>query len=272
MTPSASVSLDSLDLTISERVVGLCMWAPGVAWLTSMLSTLMVVQRFVPPERVDWLTRVYSYGQVRAALAQVQTSVHPEVDPNTVYMFAQNHVNMLDHCVSYHVTPHFKQGVELASHFDIPFYGWFMKQRGTIPVDREAPPKQALKQLTEGIRREVARGHSLLVFPEGTRTRDGRVGSFQTGLFRIAHKLELPIVPVAVTGMFEVMRKGAPYIHPGREVTVHVERPIETRGIPKSAIAELTHEVRRVIAARVDAYYENRTPPAGALSPSSERT
>jgi 1-acyl-sn-glycerol-3-phosphate acyltransferase len=170
-----------------------------------------------------------------------------------VYMFAQNHVNLIDHCTVYDGTPHFKQGIELASHFELPFYGWFMKQRGTIPVYRDRRDGQ--ERLLQSVRSEVARGHSILAFPEGTRTRNGRVGRFKSGLLRIAHALELPIVPVAVTGMFEVMRKGEPYIHPGLRVTVYLERPVETRGVPVSELPKLIEDVQRTVARRVDDFY-----------------
>jgi len=163
---------------------------------------------------------------------------------------------MLDHCTVYAATPHFKQGVELASHFEVPFYGWFMRQRGTVPVYRDRPLQEAQRSLTDGVRSEVAKGHSILVFPEGTRTRNGRVGPFRNGLFRIAHDLELPIVPVSVVGMFEVMRKGEPYVHPGRRVTVYLDQPVETRGVPKHDLPQLVQQVHRTIAGRVDAFYD----------------
>ncbi|HEY6878352.1 MAG TPA: lysophospholipid acyltransferase family protein [Polyangiales bacterium] len=236
-----------------KKAVGLATWAPGLSFLTTMMSTLMVVQRFVPSDRIEWLTRVYTRGQLHAIGTRVNYVVHPEIDPERVYMFAQNHVNMVDHCTVYDGTPHFKQGIELASHFETPFYGWFMKQRGTIPVYRDKRDAQA--RLLESVRSEVERGHSILAFPEGTRTRTGRVGKFKSGLFRIAHALELPIVPVAVTGMFEVMRTGEPYIHPGLRVTVYLDRPVETRGTPVSELPRLIESVRQTIVNRVDNYY-----------------
>ena len=58
---------------------------------------------------------------------RLRHEVHPDVDPARPYMFVQNHVNLLDHCTVYNATPHFKQGVELAKHFEIPVYGWFMR-------------------------------------------------------------------------------------------------------------------------------------------------
>jgi hypothetical protein len=126
-----------------QKLVGLSMWAPGVAWLTTVMGTLMVAQRFFPPDEIEWLTRIYTRGQLRVLGTRVEYVVHPDVDPKRQYMFVQNHVNMIDHCTVYAATPHFKQGVELASHFDVPFYGWFMRQRGTVAVYRDRPLREA---------------------------------------------------------------------------------------------------------------------------------
>jgi 1-acyl-sn-glycerol-3-phosphate acyltransferase len=247
-----------------QRAVGLAMWVPGAAWITSLMGTLMLAQRFFTADQVDWLTRIYTRGQIAVLGTRLKYVVHPEIDPKRPYVFVQNHVNMLDHCTVYNATPHFKQGVELASHFEIPVYGWFMRQRGTIPVFRDGSLRDGYTKLMESMRAEVQKGHSILIFPEGTRTKDGRVAPFKSGLLRIAHSLELPIVPVAVTGMYEVMRKGEPYIHPGRRVTVYVERPIESSSYAKHELPQLIEQVRRTISDRVDTYYAQAGQPRSA--------
>ncbi len=241
-----------------QKLIGTCMWAPGLAWLTTGMGTLMLAQRLLPSDRIERFTRIYTRGQILAAGSCLRYEVHPEVDPSTVYMFAQNHVNLLDHCTMYNATPHFKQGVELAAHFKLPVYGWFMKQRGTIPVHREKGSREMLTIMERRMREEVARGHSLLVFPEGTRTTDGRVGPFRPGVLKLGYRMGLPIVPVAVTGMFEVLRKGEPFIVPGGRVTVYVERPIETKDVSEAQFPALVERVRDIIASRVDDYYRQR--------------
>ena len=74
-------------------------------------------------------------------------------------------------------------------------------------------------------------------------------------MFYIARDLGLPIAPVSVTGMYRVMRKGSWLIRPGYDVTVYIDAPIETKGIPDRGIPELAERVRSVIAGRVDAYW-----------------
>ena len=248
--------------TVGERAVSVALWTAGVCWLVPMMGAMMATAAVVPPDRTQWLSRLYCRGQVALTGARWRAVVDPAVRPEQPYLFACNHVNLLDHVTMYNATPHFKQGLELASHFRIPVYGWFMRQRGTIPVRSRKDGGQA-DELRDHFRREVALGHSILAFPEGTRTRDGRVGPFRRGMFYIARDLQLPIVPVAVTGMFEILRAGSAIFRPGREVTVWCDRPIDPSGIPDDGIEALAERVRGVIAARVDAHLA--AAPAGRL-------
>ncbi|MDW8363928.1 MAG: lysophospholipid acyltransferase family protein, partial [Myxococcales bacterium] len=230
MNETARVSSPAIAATWAECVVSAALWAAGVSFLVPTLSTLMLLQLVVPADRLEWLNRFYCWGQIALTGSRWKAVVDPAVDPRRPYIFCQNHTNHFDHCVGYRATPHFKQGLERIDHFRYPFYGWFMRQRGTIPVD----PRRR-----EAFRRELDRGHSILAFPEGTRTRDGRVGPFRLGVFRVARDLGVPVVPMAVTGMYAVMRADSWIIRPGHEVTVWVDAPIETRDVPVEAVREL---------------------------------
>jgi 1-acyl-sn-glycerol-3-phosphate acyltransferase len=99
----------------------------------------------------------------------------------------------------------------------------------------------------------------LLVFPEGTRTLDGHLGPLQAGLFRIVAQLGAPIVPVTVTGMYRVMRKGSLLIRPGHAVTVYCDAPIETAGLGRKDVPALVELVRCAIQTRLDAYWRENT-------------
>ncbi len=234
-------------------MVSVVLWTVGLCWMIPVMSTMMALALVVPPRRTEWLSRLYCWGQVRATGARWRAEVHPDVDPAVPYVFACNHVNLLDHVTMYNSTPHFKQGVELASHFSIPVYGWFMRQRGTIPVDKDPGSKDRLR---EAVRAEVGRGHSILVFPEGTRTRDGRVGPFKQGFFRIARDLGLSVIPVTVTGMFEILRAGSNVFRPGSEVVVRCGAPVALAGLSDEALDERIAAIRAEIAGHVDRHLE----------------
>jgi 1-acyl-sn-glycerol-3-phosphate acyltransferase len=250
------------DTALDVALSGL-LWGAGLAWLLPMMGLQMGLYTLLPPRRLQWLERLYTRGQLALTGSRWRAVVDPAIDPSRAYVFFQNHVNHLDHCSLYCATPHFKQGVELAEHFAYPVYGSYMKRRGTIPVSRG--DARQLRVLLERMRQELQAGHSLLVFPEGTRTLTGHLGDFQPGLFRIAQRLAAPIVPVTVTGMYRVMRKGSYLIRPGYDVTVYCDAPIETAGLTRKDVPGLIQRVRAVMQARLDAYFRQELPQRGWL-------
>ncbi len=238
---------------VKDYALSAGLWTLGVAWLAPMMALQMALYRARPPERLQWLERLYTRGQILLTGSRWRAVVDPRVDPSRPYAFFQNHVNHLDHCSLYAATPHFKQGVELEDHFRYPIYGAYMRSRGTIPVSTRGLAE--LRELSRRMREEIERGHSLLVFPEGTRTLTGHLGALQPGVFRIVHQLGVPIVPVTVTGMYRVMRKGSYLIRPGYDVTVYCDAPIETKGLTRKDLPALMARVRGVMEARLDAYW-----------------
>ena len=136
--------------------------------------------------------------RTRTTWSSWRSVVHPAVSEDEQYIFAQNHINHFDFVSMYPATRHYKQGLELETHFRYPVYGPFMESRGTIPVPAER--SERLPAIKKHIASEVAAGRSILAFPEGTRTLNGRVGDFRKGVFVIARDLGLKVAPTAVTG------------------------------------------------------------------------
>jgi 1-acyl-sn-glycerol-3-phosphate acyltransferase len=242
--------------TLRDHALSAATWAVSLPLFTAVVPTMAVACATLGVDRTMPLQRWYAGLQLKLTGCSWRAVVSPKVDPKRAYMFAHNHTNAYDFILMHNATPHYKQGLELESHFKIPVYGWFMKARGGIPVkpgkDGQSPAVMAHMQ------REIDAGHCILVFPEGHRTLDGRVGPFRKGTFFIARDLGLPICPVAVTGAFDLMRKGSFVLRPGHELTVYVDDPIETKGLPDSAIPELAEHVRSIVAERVDGYWREK--------------
>lgn len=225
-------------------------WGVGAGWLAGMTGLMNVLHKTVGPERIEPVSRLFCRGMVATTGARWKAYVDPAVKDDEVYVFAQNHINHFDFVSMYPATPHFKQGLELETHFKYPIYGPYMRDRGTIPV--QAKREGRLDDLRPKIKAEVERGHSILAFPEGTRTLDGRVGAFRRGVFVIARDLGLKVVPTAVTGMYDIMRKGSLIIRPRRTVKVFCDAPVDFAGVSDADLAAKIEEVRGAIARRVD--------------------
>ncbi len=122
--------------------------------------------------------------------------------------------------------------------------GWAMHRIGYIPIERDSP-KKAYRSMLKAAE-AVNRGVSVMIFPEGTRSPDGKLQSFKKGLFLIALKSQAPIVPITIQGTARIMRKGDWRTYPGK-VQITIDPPIETGGIPTEREEELSQRVRRTL-------------------------
>ena len=143
--------------------------------------------------------------------------------------------------------------------FRVPILGRAMRLRGFIPVERKNRERAiaAVEKAVEALKA----GHSFLVYPEGTRSPDGRLQTFKKGVFVMAIKAGAPIVPISISGSAKIMRKGEIRIRPGRiRITMHDPVPtegysLEDRGkvielVRSAVLTGLTEEERPLISAR----------------------
>jgi 1-acyl-sn-glycerol-3-phosphate acyltransferase len=142
-----------------------------------------------------------------------------------------------------------------------------MKRFGNIPV----PPEgnlSAYKKLLKMTREALDRGISLIVFAEGTRTRDGFVGPFNPGVFRMAIQFGYPIAPMSIVGAYEFSKKGDWRLYPAK-ITVFLHDTIETADLGKDDVEALKHRVHAIVSGPIDAYYGISKP---KLDPVSNKT
>lgn len=128
--------------------------------------------------------------------------------------------------------------------FRVPVLGRAMLLRGFVPVDRRDRDKAI--EAVEAAVKLLKAGHSFLVFPEGTRSRDGRLQQFKKGVFVMALEAGSPVVPISVSGSSKIMPKGTLRITPGTiRITFH--NPIPTEGHPVEDRDWLRDEARQMI-------------------------
>ncbi|HTM25135.1 MAG TPA: lysophospholipid acyltransferase family protein [Vicinamibacterales bacterium] len=187
--------------------------------------------------------RAWSWLILKTTGVRVQVVGLERLDPTCSYVFAANHQSIYDIPILFASLPFQLRIISKASIGKIPFLGWHLQRTGHVLVDRSNPGAGVVKKMA----RLVAEGHSLIVFPEGTRSLDGAVARFKGGSFVIALQAGLPVVPLSLVGSRHVMLKGRVTVRPG-EVSLIVHDPIETAGVPRDAVREFADRVRGVVS------------------------
>lgn len=212
--------------------------------LVGALATLVLLLLRFPYQRVHlWVTAPVFASCVPLSLTRMRVHYHPAFEPERRSVYTQNHINLLDGMVASAAIPHAFSGLMNAWQFKIPIYGWLMSMSKGIPVHRGRRDR-VLQDISDAARERKRIGMSVLTFPEGHRTIDGKIHPFRRGVFMMAYHAEMPVVPIAVRGMFEVNRKGSFAFHPGRTVDVFVGPQFDTVGLGDQELHALAERVR----------------------------
>ena len=191
--------------------------------------------------------RTWAWLIVKTTGVRVRVAGLEHVDSSRSYVVAANHQSIYDIPILFTVLPLQLRIVAKDSLGRIPFLGWHLQRTGHLLIDRKHPGAGILKRMAALVR--AAR--SLIVFPEGTRSADGRVGRFKGGIFLLAIDSSLPVLPISVARSRFVMAKGRLMVCP-EEVAVTVHAPMATTGISREQAREFAEQVRGVVRRGVD--------------------
>lgn len=234
-------------LTVRSAIL----WAVSGIHFAVVCTFLILLAIFVDPRKNDWPQRLFFRNILRLAGAGFEVQRAAGFDPNRTCLFICNHVNLFDPFVIYSAIPQFLRGFELESHFDIPIYGWMMGRFGNIAVP-DAPSREGLETMRNRAKAAFDSGISLVAFAEGSRTRDGHVQEFKKGIFGLAQKFGIPIVPVSLVGSYQFFQTGNWMLYP-RKITVYIHDPIETKDLGRSDVDTLRQRVQEIVAKPVEA-------------------
>ncbi len=236
----------------------LVLWAISGVHFAVVCIFLIVLAIFIDPRRNDAPQRLFFRNILQLIGVQFEVQCAPGFDPDRTSVFVSNHVNIFDPFVVYSAIPQFLRGFELESHFKIPMYGWMMGRFGNIAVPNE-PSRAGLETMTKRAKVALDSGVSLIAFPEAGRTRDGHVHDFKKGIFNLAHKFGVPIVPVSIAGSYQFFRTGNWVVHPGK-ITVYLHDTIDTANVERAELDALRQEVQKIVAGPVEKSLEENPP------------
>lgn len=187
-------------------------WALALLVFFPCVSSWFLLTYLIAPRRLDPLGKWIARAVIRAAGVRVVLEGAPPAD-GTTRLYIGNHVNIFDVFLYYSCIPGFVRGVELDDHFRWFIYGRVITRLGNIPLSQRNP-RAALASLARA-RDFLIRGTSLIILPEGQRTLTGDFMDFKAGAFRLAQGGQIPVVPVFMSGAWNIARRGSLFTRPG---------------------------------------------------------
>jgi 1-acyl-sn-glycerol-3-phosphate acyltransferase len=218
---------------------------PAISIYTIVLGTISILSTFVDPKghAAHWCARAWAWLILATTGVDVDVQGLNRIKQGETYVFICNHQSIYDIPVIFASLPFQLRIIAKESLGRFPFLGWHLTRAGHLLVDRRNPDRSGILNRWRSL---VSDRLSLIIFPEGTRSADGRVGRFKAGSFLLALEAGLTIVPLTVSGTRHVMKKGRLMTCPGA-VTLRVHDPVVTPRIEAP-----TADDARDLAARIE--------------------
>jgi 1-acyl-sn-glycerol-3-phosphate acyltransferase len=217
-----------------------------VVTIPSAMTVLLIATLSSASPWIDPVIRVWARLVLWGAGIEVRSEGTETIDRAKRYVLIANHHSYFDIPCIFAAIPQPIRFMAKKSLFSIPIFGWALARAGFIPIDRKNR-RTAVKSFDLAVER-IRKGNTIVIFPEEGRSRELAMRPFQRGAFLLAIRSELPILPLAIDGTFEVLRVGAKRITPG-VVTIRVGTPIETAGVSVRAKDTLLAQSRGQIEA-----------------------
>lgn len=232
-----------LPRTILTLGVGL------VGTVAAALTAIVVARRRADSLVIERVIDTWSGLWLSTAGVRLTVLGTEHVDPSRSYMVVANHASALDIMACFRAIPLPIRFLAKKELFRVPLLAPAMRAIGIIEVDRQA--RGSLHdQINLQAKHLIAAGRSVIIYPEGTRTRDGSLGLFKKGAFTIAVGSGLAVLPVTIHGSFAAWPPGSSVIRGGNIIVV-IDAPLETEGMAQSSTGELRDAAHGIIEERL---------------------
>jgi 1-acyl-sn-glycerol-3-phosphate acyltransferase len=230
-----------------SRLRSYFLWDPLIWFYTIILGALSLLSSFFDKSGhiQHGFARLWSRMILGTIGAKPQVEGMERIDISKAQVYVVNHLSALDIPVLYAYLPFQFRILAKKELFRYPFMGWHLSRSGQIPVVLENP-KASVRSLTRAVA-ALKEGKSLVVFPEGGRSRDGQLQPFMGGAFYAAIRAQVDIIPMALVGTFEMLKMNTWHIKSG-PLHLLVGEPIPTVGLTMRDLEKITQKAQDVIA------------------------
>ena len=236
----------------NQRAQWVRQWVPFGTRTVGWGTVSVVTGPFTAGRTSTWCAKKWSQSSARGLKIFIEATGQENV-PDGGFVYASNHESLVDILVLGAALPGDFKWAAKRSVMNVPFLGWHLRLAGHVPVDRNKG-KDAATAVTEAFESVLRAEKPLLVFPEGTRTADGKLTAFKTGACQAAVLAGKPVGPVAINGTFPLMSRDAVDTGTGktrddRLVTVQIGKPIYPNAElgDGDAVAELRDRSRAAV-------------------------
>lgn len=190
------------------------------------------------------IAQIWARGCVRISGARLSVRGAENLHRHAVAVYAANHTSYMDTPVIFSTLPFQFRILAKKELWTMPFIGWYLNRSGQIPVDTVSA-NATVSSLGGGVR-ALRAGMPLFVFPEGSRTPDGTMQPFLAGAAFLAIRAQVPLVPIALSGVYDLLPIHTRHFYPG-DITLSVGEPIPTTGLTIRQTEDLNTRLRDAI-------------------------
>jgi 1-acyl-sn-glycerol-3-phosphate acyltransferase len=225
--------------------------SPLLLLVTAVCATTALLVSYVDKNgRVQHaIARFWGWSAVHISFSRLRVEGAENFRKQPVAVYASNHTSFMDTPVIFAALPFQFRILAKKSLWRWPLIGWYLGRSGQMPIDLDNA--QATLVSLGGAVKALREGMPLFIFPEGGRTETGALKPFQPGAAYLAIRAQVPLVPMALKGIFDLLPIHTRHFYPSKLI-MRVGKPIETKGMSVRESVELTERLRAAIQALLD--------------------
>ncbi len=230
-----------------KYLISIYMYVVATIFVIFILLLQIIIRPFIHPRKSFPLISFLFRAMFRAILVRWEIIYEQPLDKNKAYIFMPNHTTLWDVFAAGAFFPKYVVALEAHTHFKWFVYGWAIKAYGQIPINRKNP-KASWRAYLEAIER-LKQGDWVIVFPEGTRSKTGKLQRFKKIPFKFAKEAGVDLVPVGFVNLQKLSPADNKWIQPTK-IKIHFGKPIPAQQIKQMSIEQLMeltyNEIKRL--------------------------